>query len=115
MLGSAVIATVPASRRGGYRGGEVFALLKIPRHQMRSMSIRCLMSLLIAALLMATGCGRLAYKPNQQAAAAAEQQMQLVAQQNQEYQSRAQSLDRDNQELESILAQSRQKVQLLTD
>lgn len=67
------------------------------------------------ALLLATGCSRLAYKPNQQAAAAADQQMQLVAQQNQEYQSRAQSLDRDNQELEAILAQSRQKVQLLTD
>ncbi|WP_146451735.1 OmpA/MotB family protein [Bythopirellula polymerisocia] len=79
------------------------------------MSIRCLMSLCCTVLLLATGCGRLAYKPNQQAAAAAEQQMQLVAQQSQEYQSRAQSLDRDNQELETILAQSRQKVQLLTD
>ena len=41
--------------------------------------------------------------------------MQLLAQQSQEYQTRAQSLDKDNQELESLLAQSRQKVQLLTD
>ncbi len=73
------------------------------------------MSISLFVLLLATGCGRLAYKPNQQAAAAAEQQMQLVAQQNQEYQSRAQSLDRDNQELETLLAQSRQKVQLLTE
>jgi flagellar motor protein MotB len=57
----------------------------------------------------------MASKPNAQAAAAADQQMQLVAQQSQEYQTRAQSLDRDNQELETLLAQSRQKVQLLTD
>lgn len=41
--------------------------------------------------------------------------MELLAQQSQEYQSRATSLDRDNQELETLLAQSRQKVQLLTD
>ena len=66
-------------------------------------------------LVNASGCGRLGYKPNQQANAVADQQMQLLAQQNQEYQSRAQSLDRDNQELETLLAQSRQKVQLLTD
>ena len=41
--------------------------------------------------------------------------MQLVAQQSQEYQTRALSLDKDNQELESLLAQSRQQIQLLTD
>ena len=41
--------------------------------------------------------------------------MQLIAQQSQEFQSRAQSLDKDNQELESLLAQSRQQVQLLGD
>jgi flagellar motor protein MotB len=66
-------------------------------------------------LVNTCGCGRLAYKPNQQTNAVADQQMQLLAQQNQEYQSRAQSLDHDNQELETLLAQSRQKVQLLTD
>ena len=66
-------------------------------------------------LLVASGCGRLAYKGNQQATAATDPQMQLLAQQNQEYQTRAQSLDTDNQELETLLAQSRQKVQLLTD
>lgn len=67
------------------------------------------------ALLATSGCGRLVYKPNQQTAAASQQQMQLIAQQSQEYQTRAQSLDRDNQELESMLAQSRQQIQLLTD
>lgn len=55
------------------------------------------------------------YKPNGQSTAATQQQMQVIAQQSQEYQSRAQSLDANNQELESLLAQSRQKVQLLTD
>lgn len=81
----------------------------------RTMISRIFLSLGLALLVNASGCGRLAYKPNQQANAAADQQMQLLAQQNQEYQSRAQSLDRDNQELETLLAQSRQKVQLLTD
>lgn len=75
------------------------------------------LSLLICLIAVAgfSGCGRLAYKPNQQANAALDQQMQLVAKQSQEYQTRAQSLDADNQELETLLAQSRQKVQLLTD
>jgi flagellar motor protein MotB len=73
------------------------------------------MCLALGLLLLASGCGRLVYKPNQQANAAADQQAQLLAQQNQEYQSRAQALDSDNQELETLLAQSRQKVQLLTD
>ena len=77
-------------------------------------------TLFIALVLapLVSGCGRLVYKPTGQAAAANNaqlQQMQLVAQQNQEYQTRAQSLDKDNQELESLLAQSRQQVQLLTD
>jgi flagellar motor protein MotB len=76
---------------------------------------RICLSLGLVLLVNASGCGRFAYKPNPQATAVADQQMQLLAQQNQEYQSRAQSLDRDNQELETLLAQSRQKVQLLTD
>ena len=62
-----------------------------------------------------SGCGRLVYKPSNPNAGTAQQQMQVVAQQNHEYQSRAQSLDKDNQELESLLAQSRQQIQLLTD
>jgi len=66
------------------------------------------------------------YRPNGQAAAGTAAgaaagnpqhvaQLQQVAQQSQEYQTRAQSLDKDNQELESLLAQSRQQIQLLTD
>jgi len=69
----------------------------------------------LVLLTLASGCGRLVYKPNKQPVAAAQQQMQLIAQQSQDFQTRAQSLDKDNQELESLLAQSRQKVQLLTD
>ncbi|MCG8451497.1 MAG: OmpA family protein [Pirellulales bacterium] len=69
----------------------------------------------LAFLTFLCGCGRLVYKPNQQTTAAAQQQMQRIAQQNQEYQTRAQSLDKDNQELESLLAQSRQQIQLLTN
>jgi flagellar motor protein MotB len=63
---------------------------------------------------LSSGCGRLVYKPNG-ATATNQQQLQQVAQQSQEYQTRAQSLDKDNQELESLLAQSRQQIQLLTD
>ncbi len=67
----------------------------------------------IGLLTLLSGCGRLVYVPNGQAAGNAQQQMQLVAQQSQEYQSRARSLDQDNQELETLLAQSRQQIQLL--
>ncbi len=69
----------------------------------------------LTLLAHTSGCGRLVYKPNQQSTAASQQQMQLIAQQSQEYQTRATSLDKDNQELESLLAQSRQQIQLLTD
>ena len=76
-------------------------------------------SIAILTLLAAAGCSRLPFAPNQQAQAAAQQQqtqqLQQLTQQSQEYQSRATSLDRDNQELESLLAQSRQQVQLLND
>jgi flagellar motor protein MotB len=46
---------------------------------------------------------------------AVQQQMQSLALQTQQYEVRAQTLDKDNQELESLLAQSRQQLQLLTD
>ena len=42
-------------------------------------------------------------------------QQTAIAQQTQQYQQRAASLDRDNQELESLLAQSRQQAQLLEE
>lgn len=72
--------------------------------------------LMLGMLLFASGCGRLVYSPNQAGGVnAAQQQMQTLAQQTQEYQVRAQELDRNNQELETMLAQSRQQVQLLTE
>lgn len=43
------------------------------------------------------------------------QQQSALAQQTQQYQQRAASLDRDNQELESLLAQTRQQAQLLQE
>ena len=93
---------------------------------------RAILILGLLPLTLTAGCGRLVYKPNRtarlgangQAIAGSPQQlqqtqqmkqMQLVAQQSQEYQTRAKSLDTDNQELESLLAQSRQQIQLLTD
>lgn len=67
-------------------------------------------------LLLASGCGRVVFTPNQNnGAQAIQQQMQTLAQQAQEYQNRAAALDKDNQELETLLAQSRQQVQLLND
>ena len=73
--------------------------------------------LLFCGLLTVSGCGRLVYTPNQAAGpvAASQQQMQLLARQTQEYQVRAQELDRNNQELETMLAQSRQQIQLLSE
>ncbi|MBX3424310.1 MAG: OmpA family protein [Pirellulales bacterium] len=67
---------------------------------------------LAVVLAAASGCGRLVFQPKNgaQQTAAAQQQ---IAQQTQEYQTRAAALDRDNQELESLLAQSRQQIQLL--
>jgi flagellar motor protein MotB len=73
--------------------------------------------LVIAALVVsaAGGCNHLPFQPTQQNQAALTQQMQTLVQQNQEYQTRAASLDRDNQETQSLLAQSRQQIQLLND
>ena len=67
------------------------------------------------ALTASGGCGRLVFNPKTPTNAAVQQQMQTLAQQNQEYQTRATKLDADNQELESLLAQSRQQIQLLND
>jgi flagellar motor protein MotB len=59
----------------------------------------------------------LAYAPVGQPAAItlSPDQQTALAQQTQQYQQRAASLDRDNQELESLLAQSRQQIQLLEE
>ncbi len=72
--------------------------------------------LALSLLSLPVGCGRVVFKPKEQAGAQQQQQqLQTLAQQNQEYQSRAQTLDSDNQELESLLAQSRQQARLLND
>ena len=76
---------------------------------------------ILAYLLLPSvfGCGRFVYQPTQQpnpqAAALAPQQQVQVAQQQLQFQQRAQALDRDNQELESLLAQARQQQQLLQE
>jgi len=75
-------------------------------------------ALALASLTFAAaGCGRLAYAPAGQQAAIAlsPEQQTALAQQTQQYQQRAATLDRDNQELESLLAQSRQQNQLLEE
>lgn len=70
---------------------------------------------LVALVLCLSGCSNLPFAPKQQNQAAVTQQMQTLVQQNAEYQSRAAALDRDNQETQALLAQSRQQVQLLAD
>ena len=76
--------------------------------------------LLLAVVLSTVGCGRVVFTPKgaQQAGqplALSPQQQQLLAAQQQQLQHRADALDRDNQELESLLAQSRQQMQLMRD
>jgi flagellar motor protein MotB len=74
--------------------------------------------LLVCSLEFLSGCsGRYAYAPPGQQAAItlSPEQQTALAQQTQQYQQRATTLDRDNQELETLLAQSRQQVQLLEE
>jgi flagellar motor protein MotB len=63
------------------------------------------------------GCGGgYGFAPaGQQAVTLTPQQQTALAQQTQQYQQRAATLDRSNQELESMLAQSRQQTQLLEE
>jgi flagellar motor protein MotB len=63
------------------------------------------------------GCNQYAVGPygQQQAVTLSPQQQTALAQQTQQYQQRAASLDRDNQELQSMLAQSRQQTQVLQE
>jgi flagellar motor protein MotB len=63
------------------------------------------------------GCNQFGAAPNsaQQAITLTPQQQQALAQQTQQYQQRAVALDRDNQELQSMLAQSRQQAQLMQE
>jgi len=61
------------------------------------------------------GCGPSGYTLAPRQTAAYQPQQQVLAAQNQELQNRAHALDRDNQELEALLAQSRQQLHLLKD
>jgi flagellar motor protein MotB len=74
--------------------------------------------LMACSVLLVPGCsGHYAYAPTGQAQpiTLTPQQQTALAQQTQQYQQRATTLDRDNQELETLLAQSRQQVQLLEE
>ena len=66
-------------------------------------------------VMLAIGCGQNSFTVAPQAAAAAPPPNQDLANRNQELANRARALDLDNQELESLLAQSRQQIQLLKD
>lgn len=66
--------------------------------------------------LLTTGCGRVVFKPQgAQAISLSPDQQQTLAMQQSEFQNRAAQLDSDNQELEALLAQSRQEAQLLRE
>ena len=70
----------------------------------------------LVVMFAAVGCGRLVFTPTPQpAVAVSPQQQQALAMQTQQFHERASQLDRDNQELESLLAQSRQQIRLLED
>ena len=68
-------------------------------------------------IALVAGCSQYAYGPGGQppAITLSPQQQSALAQQTQQYQQRAASLDRNNQELESMLAQSKQQIQLLEE
>src|SRR5690606_28401965 len=71
------------------------------------------------ALIGVVGCGgRVVFQPNQsqqQPLSLSPAQQQALAAQQQQIQQRAEALDRDNRELEALLAESRQQMQLMRD
>lgn len=72
----------------------------------------------LLVLVAAAGCSQVGGAPGGQQAAAvtlSPEQQQAIAMQTQQYQQRAAALDRDNQELQSMLAQSKQQAQLLQE
>jgi flagellar motor protein MotB len=78
---------------------------------------RIVLALALALSACSPGCNRQMVATNQPppAVTITPQQQQAIAQQQQQYQQRAAGLDRDNQELASLLAQSRQQIQLLEE
>src|SRR5262245_42816502 len=84
------------------------------RARRRALALSMLMLVLTAA-----GCDRMALTqsapPQAGAITLTPQQQQALAQQTQQYQQRAASLDRVNQELQNLLAQARQQSQLMDE
>src|SRR6185503_20495255 len=80
--------------------------------------VRIAFALLLGATILA-GCNSQQYSASPYGAAApvtlSPQQQTAMAQQTQQYQQRAASLDHDNQELQSMLAQSEQQSQILEE
>jgi len=69
-------------------------------------------------MFAAAGCSQMGGAPGSQQTAAvtlSPEQQQAIAMQTQQYQQRAAALDRDNQELQSLLAQSKQQAQLMEE
>lgn len=70
----------------------------------------------LTACILCSGCGgRFVFKPDQQVPKLSPQEQQAALAARQRWQNQAGRLDNDNQELESLLAQSRQQIQLLRD
>ncbi|MBN1851643.1 MAG: OmpA family protein [Pirellulales bacterium] len=69
----------------------------------------------VLLMVCCIGCGRFVFTPNQATAKLSPEQQQTVVAQSQQWQERADQLDRDNQALQALLAQSRQQIQLLSD
>ncbi|MEX2318143.1 MAG: OmpA family protein [Pirellulales bacterium] len=82
-----------------------------------AVTCRTFLVLTLALSACSSGCNRQMVAANQPppAVTITPQQQQAIAQQTQQYQQRAVGLDRDNQELASLLAQSRQQIQLLEE
>src|SRR5690606_35295267 len=89
----------------------VFFPSEIEPEPMGDASMRMANYGIILSLIVLAGCGQNAYTLHSQNQALAQQQ-QTLAQSGQELQARAAALDKDNQELGNLLAQSRQQIQL---
>jgi flagellar motor protein MotB len=74
----------------------------------------CVVWLLLSALVAAAGCADNSMVLKGQVSQLQQEQL-AMSRQNQVWQDRAESLDRDNQELESLLAQSRQQSRVVED
>lgn len=87
------------------------------RDQTKSRSANASLAAFLAVLVGVAGCGRVVFQPAGQTATAPlpPQEQQVLAQQAQEWQRRAAQLDKDNQDLETRLAQSLQQLNLLKE